>query len=158
MATKILLRRGTSEAWSIANPVLSYGEVGIEIDQNRFRIGDGSTAFNELPVYQDSSSFLGDVPEEFDNLGKIAAALVISGGTEGQALAKSSGEDYDLEWVDLEFRLSDLLDIDLTGLANNTMLVYNLATQSWRIRPAGVTVYASASPPAGAVDGDIWVW
>ena len=41
-------RRGTASQWTAANPTLASGEMGIEIDTNFFKIGDGSTAWNSL--------------------------------------------------------------------------------------------------------------
>lgn len=49
MAIKIQLRNDTSAAWSAANPVLMRGEVGIDRDSGRLKIGDGVTAWNALP-------------------------------------------------------------------------------------------------------------
>ena len=37
-------RRGTASQWTSANPVLAAGEMGIETDTDKFKIGDGSTA------------------------------------------------------------------------------------------------------------------
>lgn len=45
----IQLRRGTEEAWAAANPVLAPGEPGVEIDTGREKLGDGTTAWNDLP-------------------------------------------------------------------------------------------------------------
>lgn len=47
--TTILLRRGLSQTWEEKNPVLAYGEPGYEKDTNRLKIGDGTTAWNNLP-------------------------------------------------------------------------------------------------------------
>lgn len=41
-------RRGTASAWTAANPVLSSGEMAIETDTAKFKIGDGATAWNSL--------------------------------------------------------------------------------------------------------------
>ena len=49
MAIKIQLRNDASAAWSAANPVLMRGEVGIDRDTGRLKIGDGVTAWNALP-------------------------------------------------------------------------------------------------------------
>ena len=49
MAIKIQLRNDTAAAWSAANPVLMRGEVGIDRDTGRIKIGDGVTAWNALP-------------------------------------------------------------------------------------------------------------
>ena len=41
-------RRGTASQWTSANPVLAAGEMGIETDTDKFKIGDGSTAWSGL--------------------------------------------------------------------------------------------------------------
>lgn len=45
---KIKLRRDTASRWTSANPVLLEGEVGIETDTLKAKVGDGSTAWNSL--------------------------------------------------------------------------------------------------------------
>lgn len=50
MAYRILFRRDTSTNWSTNNPVLGSGEPGYEIDTNKLKVGDGSTAWNDLSV------------------------------------------------------------------------------------------------------------
>jgi hypothetical protein len=49
MPIHIQLRRGTYAQWAAANPVLYIGEIGLEIDTDKFKIGDGTTAWNDLP-------------------------------------------------------------------------------------------------------------
>ena len=49
MATTILLKRANSLTWQQANPVLLMGEPGYEKDTGRLKIGDGQTAWNDLP-------------------------------------------------------------------------------------------------------------
>lgn len=49
MAFSIQLRRDTSSAWGLANPILLNGEPGFENDTNKLKIGDGTTAWNSLP-------------------------------------------------------------------------------------------------------------
>lgn len=49
MAIKVQLRNDTSAAWSAANPVLMQGEIGIDRDSGRIKIGNGVTAWNALP-------------------------------------------------------------------------------------------------------------
>lgn len=44
----IVLRNGTEAEWTSANPVLALGEIGLETDTNKGKIGDGSTAWNSL--------------------------------------------------------------------------------------------------------------
>lgn len=45
---KILLRNDTAANWTTENPVLGKGELGIEIDTAKFKIGDGTTAWGSL--------------------------------------------------------------------------------------------------------------
>ena len=47
--TTFKLRRGTAAEWEAKNPVLATGEPGFIIDQFKLKIGDGATAFTELP-------------------------------------------------------------------------------------------------------------
>lgn len=47
--TKIIQRHDTSANWSTINPVLALGEMGVETDTNKFKFGDGTTSYNELP-------------------------------------------------------------------------------------------------------------
>ena len=50
MATPSLiqLRRGTASTWTSVNPVLLSGELAVETDTKRMKIGDGVTAWNSL--------------------------------------------------------------------------------------------------------------
>lgn len=45
---QIQLRRGTAAAWATANPVLAAGEPGLETDTGVFKLGDGTTTWNNL--------------------------------------------------------------------------------------------------------------
>ena len=57
MAQKIQLRRGNSTEWSSVNPILSQGELGLELDTLLYKIGDGTTAWNSLAYQSLSSTF-----------------------------------------------------------------------------------------------------
>ena len=48
MANRIQLRRGGAQEWANSNPTLAQGELGIELDTGRFKIGDGVSAWNTL--------------------------------------------------------------------------------------------------------------
>ena len=55
MATRIQLRRGTASEWTASNPTLSAGELGFETDTGKFKIGNGSSLWNALDYFLDSS-------------------------------------------------------------------------------------------------------
>ena len=48
MAVQIQLRRDTSTNWTSANPTLALGELGLETDGYKYKIGDGVTAWTSL--------------------------------------------------------------------------------------------------------------
>lgn len=58
--TKIQLRRDTSSNWASANPVLASGEPAFETDTGKFKIGDGTTAYNSLPYKGEGSTGVDD--------------------------------------------------------------------------------------------------
>ena len=60
MPTQIQLRRDTAADWTSNNPTMAAGEFGWESDTNRFKIGDGSTAWTSLG-YADTLKSLGDM-------------------------------------------------------------------------------------------------
>lgn len=47
--TKFQMRNDTAANWASVNPVLLIGEIGFENDTNKFKFGDGTTAWNNLP-------------------------------------------------------------------------------------------------------------
>jgi hypothetical protein len=48
---QIQLRTDTAAAWTAANPTLLSGEMGIESDTRKIKVGTGSTAWNALPYF-----------------------------------------------------------------------------------------------------------
>jgi hypothetical protein len=54
MANLIQLRRDIAANWADLNPKLEQGEVGVELDTNRIKIGDGIQFWNTLPYFSAS--------------------------------------------------------------------------------------------------------
>lgn len=52
---KIKHRLDTAANWTSANPVLLAGELGIESDTKKMKIGDGTTAWNNLDYFSGGS-------------------------------------------------------------------------------------------------------
>ena len=48
MSDRVQFRRDTKARWSEVNPILMEGEMGLEIDTNNIKMGDGVHAWNEL--------------------------------------------------------------------------------------------------------------
>ena len=78
MANRIQLRRGGAQEWANANPTLAQGELGIELDTGRIKIGDGVTAWNTLryerPVESNTNTPNTLVQRDAD--GNFSAAVV----------------------------------------------------------------------------------
>lgn len=49
------IKRGTAARWAELNPILANGEPGFEYDSKKLKIGDGHTAWNELPYIGENS-------------------------------------------------------------------------------------------------------
>ena len=65
MYAKIRPRRSTTTEWSIINPILKEGEMGIEFPDTgigsglcKFKFGDGETQWNDLPYAFDANAAL----------------------------------------------------------------------------------------------------
>lgn len=76
---KIQLRRGDADAWKTTNPTLVIGEAGIDMTNHRFKVGDGSKAWNALPYMYD------DVYSTLDALIKMVSGISGNGTFLGAA-------------------------------------------------------------------------
>lgn len=82
MSEKILqLKRGTAERWATVNPILAIGEPGFVYDSNKLKIGDGVSAWNELPYIGGSAT----------NLTPVDGSLVIKDNTIDIAISAEPG-------------------------------------------------------------------
>ena len=63
------LKRGTAARSAEVNPILEQGEPGFVLDENRFKIGDGVTPWNQLPYMGESNIFSGATKEDFPKEG-----------------------------------------------------------------------------------------
>lgn len=80
MAVRQQQRRGTAAQWTSANPILSPGEIGFEIDTNKFKIGDGTNRWATLTYFTaDAAGAIQDLidgaPGILDTLNELAAAV-----------------------------------------------------------------------------------
>ena len=61
MATRIQIRRDTATNWSSANTILAQGEMALETDTMKMKVGDGTTAWGALDYTLDPASATGRV-------------------------------------------------------------------------------------------------
>jgi Major tropism determinant N-terminal domain len=57
---RVQLRHDTATNWTTANPLLLQGEIGIEVDTNRMKLGDGINRWQTLPYFP-SDTGLGSI-------------------------------------------------------------------------------------------------
>ena len=103
MPVQIQLRRDTASNWTSANPTLAAGELGLETDTSKFKIGNGSTAwaslaYSSLPSTAISAETIdakGDllVGTAADTVGRLAA------GTNEHRLVADSAQTGGLKYV-----------------------------------------------------------
>lgn len=81
---KLQIRNDTANNWRIKNPILSKGEMGVEIDNYKIKIGNGSTYWNNLPYVGsdlDTSNLAKlDSYNEFKGYAAFGNGIKISGG------------------------------------------------------------------------------
>jgi len=71
--TRFKLRSDTAANWTAANPVLLAGEIGVETDTRRYKIGDGTTAWAGLSYYIDGVAIRGQCSKMTDGTIDITA-------------------------------------------------------------------------------------
>lgn len=82
------MRRGTASEATSDNPILHAGEIGVELDSGKFKIGDGSTAWNDLLYATDVSR----LPHAVVSVTGLAAAT-------GYKLLSTATDSNEGEWV-----------------------------------------------------------
>ena len=66
---RIVSRNDTSSNWENTNPILLTGEIGVENDTAKIKIGDGVATWTELPYASGGASLI--VVENFGELPKV---------------------------------------------------------------------------------------
>ena len=103
MAVQIQLRRGTAAAWTAANPTLAAGELVIETDTDKYKIGDGSTAwtslgYSSLPGTAISNTMVDAVGDIFIGTADNTAGRLAVGTNDYVLTADSSVSNVGLAW------------------------------------------------------------
>ena len=120
MAQQIQFRRGTSAEWSSANPILAQGELGIDLDVNRFKIGTGVTSWNSLNytavfdvVIQSPDAPI--VYPTFANASGVSAIGIASTGSTSVVYIPSSG-NFGIGTTDATSKLTVAGDLLVSGI------------------------------------------
>jgi len=113
MADVIQLRRDTASNWTSANPTLASGELGLETDTGKLKLGTGALVWNSLSYYTLATT--GYAPLASPTFTGTATAPTVNASTAlqigGTAVTSTAAELNLLDGV------SGLVQADLTKLA-----------------------------------------
>ena len=99
----IQLKRGTAARWAELNLVLEAGQPGFVTDENRLKIGDGVTAWNDLPYIGEASVVNANTHYDFPSVGKE------------NAIYKAASEKALYQWNAQELKYEPLGKAEITG-------------------------------------------
>ena len=156
MTSRLQNRRDTAANWTSNNPTLAAGEIGYETDTTKFKIGDGTTAWNSLaygglvgPTGPTGSTgatgstgptgATGDTGPTGPTgaTGATGAASNVTGPTGATGATGPTGPQG-----------------STTGLVSQTNgTVTTAATNQTVVR----NITLSTSDPTGGIDGDVWL-
>ena len=102
----IQFKRGTYEALSRVNPVLAAGEPCWTIDQNKLKIGDGTTAWNDLPYLCEEYVVNASTHYDFPSIGKE------------NVLYKAESEQLIYQWNPIALKYEALNSTETDGVVD----------------------------------------
>ena len=124
-------RRGTLAALTAANETPSAGEIYLETDSNRLKVGDGVTSYTSLPYLVGSGASGGS-----SALNKSLTALTFNGSTTAFALA--------IGGVSVSPATAQSLSIELNGVIQIPDVAYTVSgsTITFSVAPAATDVFS----------------
>ena len=73
LKTKLIIRNDISANWTTHNPTLTKGEVGLETDTLKMKVGDGAHQWADLPYYNDqTNTYQDNITTNGKNIGDVA--------------------------------------------------------------------------------------
>ena len=116
---RIQVRRGTASEWTSANPTLAAGELGVETDTRKIKVGTGNTAWTSL------SYIASDAP----GITEIAQDAIDQALSMGSGLTKSYNDGTNTISLGIDstvVALKSYVDDQITGLDNAAAADYVL--------------------------------
>jgi hypothetical protein len=173
MATRMQQRRGTAAQWTQANPRLAAGEIGLETDTNKFKIGDDVNFWDDLAYFVNSDGLAGELdgfateeyvdtaignvvglaPETLDTLAELATALgdnpdaIATLQSDVAALQASGGGDLSLkaDKLDPEFSITE----EVSGFLKSSRLYSGDGSQTVSLSSDGISWSPESTLPSG---------
>jgi hypothetical protein len=167
MAVQIQLRNDTAANWTSANPTLAAGEVGLETNTGKLKIGNGTTAWNSLAYFEPSTlDGLSDVTitsastgqvVQFNGTAWVNSDVAISEVTglqtalDGKQAVISGVSNTEIGYLD---GVTSAIQTQLDGKVDEVNgAVTTASTSATVVR----NITLSTSTPSGGMDGDVWL-
>ena len=116
---RIQVRRGTASEWTSANPTLAAGELGVETDTRKIKVGTGSTAWTSLAY----------IASDAPGITEIAQDAIDQALSMGSGLAKSYNDSTNTISITIDdtvVALKSYVDSQVGGLENTVTTDYVL--------------------------------
>lgn len=143
MTTRMSQRRGTAVEWAGTNPLLNAGEIGFEIDTNKFKIGNGQDLWNSLSYFSDYVTIQEYVDSQIQNV-EVDLSAVAGTGIDWNSSTSQLDIDSTVAtktYSDNAVSTHNLATTNIHGIANTA----DLATKSYADQKASDAQSASAS-------------
>jgi hypothetical protein len=162
-------RRDTAANWTGANPVLASGELGLETDTGKFKIGNGTSVWSSLPyvgVVSSVNGETGNVVLDATSVSAVASVNALSG-----TISISAGDNITVSTAGSSITISaapggvvsvngatgavSLTTADLTAVSSVNQLSGTItiaAGDNVTVSTAGSTITIQAGGGGGAVD------
>lgn len=111
MAT-IQFKRGTAARWAELNLVLEAGQPGFVTDENRLKIGDGTTAWNDLPYIGEASVVNAQTYYDFPSIGRA------------NVIYKAEAEKSIYQWNTTALKYELLGSTEISGDLSNIEIIH----------------------------------
>jgi len=112
MAVQIQIRRGSAQLWSNVNPILAEGELAIELDTEKFKIGNGVLHWNDL---------------------QYASGPIGPQGIQGPVGPVGPQGPQGIQGNQIN-KVIEIPDVDPGDLSDGSLLVYNALTEQWDVQ------------------------
>ncbi len=84
MATvRLQIRRGTASQWTSANPTLAAGEMGVETDTRKVKIGDGTTGWTSLNYIAADNPEISEIAQDAIDAALVAGTGIVKSYNDG---------------------------------------------------------------------------
>ena len=133
--TTFKLKRGTADRWVELNPILAEGEPGFVYDQNRLKIGDGKTAWNDLPYIDGKREIVSyNYRKDFPIIGD---ETVLYKASKEYELYQFNSKTYEYEKISNSIEIAkddNILEYDENGLlSTNIALSYDAGSKEIKL-------------------------